>query len=189
MDEWQQSGKTASDAVLVKITTQNLAEHNSSVGFSPSALQAGYPNKAWCSDNILFSNIPLNGNNTKDALYYDGYESSKLIREEAQERGLTIPAFSYAYDCTVEMAGETLHGYVASYGQMTEMDINKTIIDEVIKVLYGDAAKLFSTLFSFNKWTSTQGNSSGSWFYSVGSEQHYSRQKTSSYMVLPVFVC
>lgn len=189
LDEWQESGKTAEDAALIKITTQNLAEHNGSIGISPSALQTGYPYKQWCTHEVKFNNIPVNGNNKNDALYYDGYKASKLIREEAEERGLTVPAFSYAYDCMVEMAGETLHGYVASYGQMAEMDINNTIIDEVIKVLYGDAAKLFSMLFTLNKWTSTQGNSSGSWFYSTGSERHYSMQKTSSCMVLPVFVC
>lgn len=187
LDEWQQLGKMASDAVLVKITTQNLAEHNSSVGFSPSALQAGYPNKSWCSQNILFNHIPLNGNNTKDALYYDGYESSKLIREEAQERGLTIPAFSYAYDCTVEMAGETLHGYVASVGQMAEMNINKTVVDNVIKALYGDTAKLFSPLFTQGKWTSTQASVSNAWKFTnvVTSDVKFYQGVT----VLPVFAC
>lgn len=187
LDGWQESGKTAEDAVLVKITTQNLAEHNSSVGFSPSALQANYPNKAWCSQSILFSHIPLNGNNTKDALYYDGYESSKLIREEAQERGLTVPAFSYAYDCTVEMAGETLHGYVASVGQMAEMNINKTIVDNAIKALYGDTAKLFSPLFTHKIWTSTQASISNAYvlFNMITNEIKSYESPT----VLPVFAC
>lgn len=187
LDEWRESGKTAEDAVLVKITTKNLAEHNSSVGFSPSALQAGYPSKQWCTQNVLFNNIPENGNNTKDALYYEGYKSSKLIREEAQERGLTIPAFSYAYGCTVEMAGETLHGYVASVGQMAEMNINKTIIDEVIKVLYGDMAKLFSPLFTMTKWTSTQLNAASAWNFSSTASSYGS--KSSSFVVLPVYAC
>ena len=186
LDEWQESGKTADDAVLVKITTKNLAEHNSSVGFSPSAMQAGYPRRAWCSQNIQFNNIPENGNNTNDALYYDGYKSSKLIREEAQERGLTIPAFSYAYGCTVEMAGETLHGYVASVGQMAEMNINKTIIDEVIKVLYGDMAKLFSPLFTTQNWTSTQRNATSAWCYSSSAGYYV---KSGSNVVLPVYAC
>lgn len=186
LDEWQQSGKTAQDAALVKITTQNLAVHNSSVGFSPSALQAGYPSKQWCSQNILFSNIPENGNNPKHALYYDGYKSSKLIREEAQERGLSVPAFTYAYDCTVEMAGETLHGYVASLGQMADMNINRTVVDNVIKALYGDTAKLFSPLFTQTKWTSTQYNATGAWNFSSGAS---SGGKSLSYVVLPVYDC
>ena len=186
LDEWQQSGKTKEDAALVKITTQNLAGHNSSVGFSPSALQAGYPSKQWCTQNVLFNNIPTNGNNTNDALYYDGYKSSKLIREEAQERGLTIPAFSYAYECTVDMAGETLHGYIASVGQMSEMNINRTVVDNVIKALYGDTAKLFSSLFVDTKWTSTQNNATLAWRCSSSA---ISGVKSSSYVVLPVYAC
>ena len=187
LDEWQESGKTAEDAALVKITTQNLAEHNVSVGFSPSALQAGYPSKQWCTQNIQFNNIPLNGNNTKDALYYDGYKASKLIREEAEERTLSTPAISYAYDCTVEIAEEVLHGYIASLGQMHEMNINKAIVDEVVMALYGANAKLFSLLFTQNKWTSTQYNVTNAWSYSYKEANIYN--KGYSYVVLPVFAC
>ena len=188
LDEWQESDKTAEDAALVKITTQNLAEHNGSVGFSPAALQAGYPSKQWCTQNIQFNNIPINGNNTNDALYYDGYKSSKLIREEAEERSLTVPAFSYAYDCTVNMAEEVLHGYVASLGQMSEMNINKAIVDEVVEALYGASAKLFSPLFAtHNKWTSTQYNATNAWNYS--SKTIFNYNKENIIVVLPVFAC
>lgn len=186
LDEWQESGKTAEDAVLVKITTQNLAEHNGSLGFSPSALQAGFPYKQWCTQNIQFNNIPIDGNNTNDALYYDGYKSSKLIREEAEERNLTVPAFSYAYDCTVNMAEEVLHGYVASLGQMFEMNINKAIVDDVVMALYGASAKLFSPLFTHIKWTSSQLNATNVWYYGSGVGNS---GKSSSCVVLPVFAC
>lgn len=187
LDEWQESGKTAEDAVLVKITTQNLAEHNSSVGFSPSALQAGYPSKAWCTQKVLFNSIALNGGNTTSELYYDGYKASKLIREEAQERGLIVPAFSYAYDCTVEMAGETLHGYVASVGQMAEMNINKIIVDNVINALYGNTAKVFSLLFGETiKWTSAQYKTDNGWGFV---ERQTFGIKINSNVVIPVFVC
>lgn len=186
LDEWQESDKTAEDAALVKITTQNLAEHNGSVGFSPAALQAGYPSKQWCTQNVLFSNIPTNGNNTNDALYYDGYKSSKLIREEAEERSLTVPAFSYAYDCTVNMAEEVLHGYIASLGQMYEMNINKAIVDDVVMALYGASAKLFSPLFAHIKWTSSQLNATNVWYYGSGTGNN---DKSRSCVVLPVFAC
>lgn len=187
LDEWQESGKTAEDAVLVKITTQNLAEHNGSLGFSPSALQAGFPYKQWCTQNLQFNNIPINEGNTNDALYYDGYKSSKLIREEAEERNLTVPAFSYAYDCTVNMAEEVLHGYVASLGQMSEMNINKAIVDEVVKALYGASAKLFSPLFTQNKCTSTQFNAMNIWTF-INTPNNYS-SKSGNSIVLPVYAC
>ena len=187
LDEWQESGKTADDAVLVKITTQNLAEHNSSVGFSPSALQAGYQSKQWCTKMVMFNNIPSNGNNTQDELYYDGYKASKQIREEAQEKGLIVPAFSYAYDSTVEMAGETLHGYVASVGQMVEMNINKIIVDNVINALYGNTAKAFSALFEETiKLTPAQHNVNFCWAFT---NIAVFTPKTNTILVLPVFAC
>ena len=186
-DEWQAAGKTTEEAVLIKLVTQNLANGNNCFGFSPVALQKGYPSKQWCTQAVLFNNIPANGKDTKDALYYDGYKSSKLIREEAQERNLTVPAFSFAYDCTVEMAGETLHGYMASFGQAAEMFINKAIVDDVIKVLYGSNAQQLSSLFSRNLWTSTQGDVANAWFFS--DKLNNRSTKPHYFCVVPVFAC
>lgn len=185
-DEWQAAGKTAEEAVLIKLVTQNLANGNSCFGFSPAALQAGYPSKQWCTQNVQFDNIPLNGNNVNDALYYNGLKSSKLVREEAEERGLSIPLFTYAYEQTVDLADAQLHGFILTIGQMIETNVNKTLVDEVVKVLYGSNAKLFSALFSQNKWTSTQSNATYAWFFS---SSPYTNSKSLSLMALPVFAC
>ena len=186
-DEWQAAGKAAEEAVLIKLVTQNLANGNNCFGFSPAALQAGYPSKQWCTQNTQFNNIPLNGNNVKDALYYNGLKSSKLVREEAEERGLSVPLFTYAYEQTVNLADVQLHGFILTVGQMTEVNVNKTPVDEVVKVLYGSNAKLFSALFSQGKWTSTQNNATNAWYF-YSSPTSYSRKSTSS-MALPVFAC
>lgn len=185
-DEWQAAGKTAEEAVLVKLVTQNLANGNNCFGFSPAALQAGYPNKQWCTQNVQFNNIPLNGNNVNDALYYSGLKSSRLVREEAEERGLSVPLFAYAYEQTVNLADVQLHGFILAIGQMMEMNVNKTLVDEVVNMLYGSNAKLFSALFSQNKWTSTQGNVTGVWIFNFSPDI---RPKSNSYMALPVFAC
>lgn len=186
-DEWQAAGKTAEEAVLIKLVTQNLANGNNCFGFSPAALQAGYPNKQWCTQNVRFNNIPLNGNNVNDALYYSGLKSSKLVREEAEERGLSVPLFTYAYEQTVDLADVQLHGFILAIGQMIETNVNKTLVDEVVKVLYGSNAKLFSSLFSQGKWTSTQFNATNAWIFS--STPNFSTPKSISYMALPVFAC
>lgn len=185
-DEWQAAGKTAEEAVLIKLVTQNLANGNNCFGFSPVALQKGYPNKQWCTQNIQFNNIPLDGNNVKDALYYNGVETSKLVREEAEERGLSIPLFTYAYEQTVNLADVQLHGFILTIGQMAEANVNKTLVDEVVKMLHGSNAKLFSSLFSQWKWTSTQLSASGAWFFS---SRPGSNLKAGSYLALPVFAC
>lgn len=188
LDEWQESGKTKEDVVLIKLTTQNLAEHNGGICFSPSALQSGYPNKQWCTQNVVFNNILINGNNVKDPLYYDGYKSSKLIREEAEGRGLTIPAFSYAYDSTVEVAGETLHGYIASLGELLELNANKDLLDNVINVIYGTSAKLFSQLFVniISKWSSAQ-SSTDAWYFN--SKENKGNKTFGGYIAMTVFAC
>lgn len=185
-DEWQAAGKTTEEAVLIKLVTQNLANGSNCFGFSPAALQAGYPNKQWCTQNVRFNNIPLNGNNVNDALYYNGLKSSKLVREEAEERGLTVPLFTYAYEQTVNLADAQLHGFILTLGQMIETNINKTLVDEVVKMLYGSNAKLFSALFSRNKWTSTQSTATNAWFF-YASPNNYT--KSGSLMALPVFAC
>ena len=185
-DEWQAAGKTAEEAVLIKLVTQNLANGNNCFGFSPAALQQGYPNKQWCTQNVQFNNIPLNGNNVNDALYYNGLKSSKLVREEAEERGLSVPLFAYAYEQTVNLAEVQLHGFILTIGQMIEANVNKTLVDEVVKMLHGSNAKLFSALFSQGKWTSTQYTATNAWtFYS----SPYNANKTYSNLALPVFAC
>lgn len=185
-DEWQAAGKTAEEAVLIKLVTQNLANGNNCFGFSPAALQAGYPNKQWCTQNTQFNNIPLNGDNVKDALYYDGVKQSKLVREEAEERGLSIPLFTYAYEQTVDLADVQLHGFILTIGQMAEANVNKVLVDEVVKMLHGGNAKLFSALFSQWKWTSTQSLATGAWFFSSSPS---SGSKSAGFVALPVFAC
>ena len=185
-DEWQAAGKTTEEAVLIKLVTQNLANGNNCFGFSPAALQAGYPNKQWCTQDVQFNNIPLNGNNVNDALYYNGLKSSRLVREEAEERGLSVPLFTYAYEQTVDLADVQLHGFILAIGQMIETNVNKTLVDEVVKVLYGSNAKLFSALFSQNKWTSTQYYATVAWRFSSSPAVN---TRSSSFMALPVFAC
>lgn len=185
-DEWQAAGKTTEEAVLIKLVTQNLANGNNCFGFSPAALQAGYPNKQWCTQNVQFNNISLNGNNVKDALYYDGAKSSRLVREEAEERGLSIPLFTYAYEQMVDLADVQLHGFILTVGQMTEAKVNKTLVDEVVKMLHGGNATLFSSLFAKGVWTSTQLNATAAWYFN---SSPYYGTKSGSIMALPVFAC
>ena len=185
-DEWQAAGKTAEEAVLIKLVTQNLANGNNCFGFSPAALQKGYPDKLWCTQEIQFNNIPLDGNNVKDALYYNGAESSKLVREEAEERGLSVPLFTYAYEQTVNLADVQLHGFILTIGQMAEANVNKTLVDEVVKMLHGSNAKLFSSLFTQWKWTSTQSNAPRAWYFGSRPNSNF---KSNSNLALPVFAC
>lgn len=100
--------------------------------------------------------------------------------------GTTLSLGTYAYEQTVDLADVQLHGFILTIGQMTEANVNKTLVDGVVRMLYGGNAKLFSSLFSQWKWTSTQGNAKVAWFFSV--MRGYT-EKSVSYMALPVFAC
>lgn len=185
-DEWQAAGKTAEEAVLVKLVTQNLANGNNCFGFSPAALQAGYPTKQWCTQDVLFNNIPLNGNDVKHTLYYNGLKTSKLVREEAEERGLSVPLFTYAYEQMVNLADIQLHAFILTIGQMFELKYNVTLVDDAIVKLYGIGAKTISSLFDKYKWTSMQSYIGSAWCFSSA---RVSLGKSLNYMALPVFAC
>lgn len=108
------------------------------------------------------------------------------MREEAEERGLSIPLFTYAYEQTVDLADVQLHGFILTIGQMREMNVNKTLVDEVVKMLHGGNAKLFSALFSQWEWTSTQRSEKNAWIFSSSPFFYF---KSGDFMALPVFAC
>lgn len=100
--------------------------------------------------------------------------------------GTTLSLGTYAYEQTVDLADVQLHGFILTIGQMMEADVNKTLVDEVVRMLHGSNAKLFSSLFSQWKWTSTQSYASSAWFF--GSSPSFNT-KSNSFMALPVFAC
>lgn len=100
--------------------------------------------------------------------------------------GTTLSLGTYAYEQTVNLADVQLHGFILTIGQMTEANVNKTLVDEVVKMLHGSNAKLFSSLFSQLKWTSMQYGVVDAWAFSSSSGGHV---KSNRFMALPVFAC
>lgn len=129
-----------------------------------------------------------NGNNVKDANYYNGESSSYLIRQEAQERSLSVPAFDYAYGQIFNLGGEDLHGFVMSVGQEYVHVANIGIIKQVLETLYGEtvATDYYNFVMKKYRWTSTQINATHACGFSI-SVVNYSKMTT--FVVLPVFAC
>ena len=100
--------------------------------------------------------------------------------------GTTLSLGTYAYEQTVDLADVQLHGFILTIGQMTEANVNKTLVDEVVKILYGGNAKLFSSVFAQNKWTSMQFNATSAYFFS---SSPFNYLKSANYVALPVFAC
>lgn len=188
LEEWQTAGKTAEEAAAIKVADANLTLNRGTfmIRISDMLAPTALPKKSWCTQDLRFGSIALNGNNTKDANYYNGESSSFLVRQEAVERSLSVPAFDYAYEQIFSIAGHELHGFLMSVGQDYVHIANIGIIKQVLTALYGEevSTAYYNFVMNQRRWTSTQGNATVAWSYSSSANFN---NKSGSYYVLPVF--
>lgn len=188
LEEWQAAGKTAEEAVAIKVADAPLTLNRGTfmIRISDMLAPTALPKKSWCTQNLQFDSIALNGNNTKDANYYNGESSSFLVRQEAVERSLSVPAFDCAYEQIFSIAGHELHGFLMSIGQGYVHIANIGIIKQVLTALYGEevATAYYNFVMKQYRWTSTQSNATNAWNYSSSANNN---NKSNSYYVLPVF--
>lgn len=191
IEDWVAAGKNADDAVAIKVADASLSINHGTFCIRTSDIKnvSKLISTSWCTQNLQFNSIALNGNSVKDANYYNGESSSFLIRQEAQERSLSVPAFDYAYGQIFNLGGEDLHGFVMSVGQEYVHVANIGIIKQVLETLYGEtvATDYYNFVMSKkNRWTSTQNSVSSAWFFNSsngdGTKEFYC-------LVLPVFAC
>lgn len=190
IEDWVAAGRNADDAVAIKVADASLSINHGTFCIRTSDIKnvSKLISTSWCTQNLQFNSIALNGNNVKDANYYNGESSSYLIRQEAQERSLSVPAFDYAYGQIFNLGGEDLHGFVMSVGQEYVHVANIGIIKQVLETLYGEtvATDYYNFVMKKYRWTSTQSNAPSAWsFSSVASING----KSNGYMLLPVFPC
>ena len=190
LEEWQAAGKTADEAVAIKVADANLTLNRGTfmIRISDMLAPTALPKNSWCTQDLRFDSIALDGNNTKDANYYNGESSSFLVRQEAVERSLSVPAFDYAYEQIFSIAGHELHGFLMSVGQDYVHIANIGIIKQVLTALYGEekATAYYNFVMNQRRWTSTQGIATAAWSFS--SSAYYDTKSVSLY-VLPVFAC
>lgn len=190
IEDWVAAGKNADDAVAIKVADASLSINHGTFCIRTNDIKnvSKLISKSWCTQDLQFNSIALNGNNVKDANYYNGESSSFLIRQEAQERSLSVPAFDYAYGQIFNLGGEDLHGFVMSVGQEYVHVANIGIIKQVLETLYGEtvATDYYNFVMKEYRWTSTQINATHA--CPVSSSAINSR-KSTSLNVLPVFAC
>lgn len=190
IEDWVAAGRNADDAVAIKVADASLSINHCTFCIRTSDIKnvSKLISTLWCTQKLQFNSIALNGNNVKDANYYNGESSSFLIRQEAQERSLSVPAFDYAYAQIFNLGGEDLHGFVMSVGQEYVHVANIGIIKQVLETLYGEtvATGYNNFVIEKNRLTSTQYNSSNAWNYNSSA---LTNPKIYSLVVLPVFPC
>lgn len=191
IEDWVAAGRNADDAVAIKVADASLSINHGTFCIRTSDIKnvSKLISTPWCTQNLQFNSIALNGNNVKDANYYNGESSSFLIRQEAQERSLSVPAFNYAYGQIFNLGGEDLHGFVMSVGQEYVHVANIGIIKQVLETLYGEtvATDYYNFIMKRQRWTSTQYDTANAWNY--GSSASNSNPKMYGFVVLPVFAC
>ena len=186
LEEWKAGGYDNSTAVLIKLTNENLALADNIICLRISDMQkSANVSKQWCTEQVQFNSISLNGNSTSDFLYYKGKESSQYIMAEAEEKGRSVPAFVWANSQSVEIGGKTYHGYVGSVGQWVTLWANVDAVDDILQELKRDSTYLLSTTSSTWKWTSTQYTAGGAWGFTAA--PNYGNFKSNSNLVVPFF--
>ena len=190
IEDWVAAGKSADEAVAIKVADQNLRLNRGTFVIRCNDLKdmTKLQKYQWCTQNLQFTSIALNGNTSSDPNYWNGEQSSFLVRQEAEERSLSVPAFAFAYGQSLEIGGETLNGFLMSVGQEYVHISNAGTIREVLRALFGDsvADAYYKFVNGQSRWTSTQGNASNAWGCS---SQASNLIKYYSYYVLPVFAC
>lgn len=192
IEDWVAAGRNADDAVAIKVADASLSINHGTFCIRTSDIKnvSKLISTTWCTKNLQFNSIALNGNNVKDANYYNGESSSFLIRQEAQERSLLVLAFDYAYGQIFNLGGEDLHGFVMSVGQEYVHVANIGIIKQVLETLYGEtvATDYYNFVMKKKRWTSTQFNEV-TVFYADSTIDNFYGERIKVYMVLPVFAC
>ena len=190
LEDWIAAGRNADDAVAIKIADATLISHQGAFCIKTADMKntAKKQELSWCTRNVLFNSIASIGNNVNDENFYSGNTSSRLVRQEAQERSLSVPAFDYAYSTTLTLGGEELRGFIMSAGQELVHVANLEPIKEILAALFGaDTADAYVAYIKNSlRWTSTQHLSAYGW--SCTSELSYNI-KDNKNVVLPVYPC
>lgn len=193
IEDWVAAGRNADDAVAIKVADASLSINKGTFCIRTSDIKnvSKLLSMAWCTQNLQFNSIAQNGNNVKDANYYNGESSSFLIRQEAQERSLSVPAFDYAYGQIFNLGGEDLHGFIMSVGQEYVHVANIGIIKQVLETLYGEtvATGYYNFMMGKQRWISTQYNKDNVFYANNNSIDSFYGERTKAYKVLPVFAC
>ncbi len=190
IDNWVATGRDSEEVVALKVADSTLMINKGTFMIRTSDLRnmSKLPRLPWCTQQLLFTSIASNGNVSSDANYYNGESSTFLIRQEAQERSLSVPAADYAYNQVFCIGGQDLHGFKMSAGQEFIHMANASPIKQILTTLYGEDVGNTYYKFVMNnwRWTSSQGGAGSAWMYTSGAS---SNSKTVSGFVLPVFAC
>lgn len=190
LEEWVAAGRNADDAVAIKIADATLISHQGAFCIKTADMKniAQLQKLEWCTQRVSFNSIALDGNNVNDENFYRGSTSSFLVRQEAQERSISVPAIDFAYNTTLTLGGEELRGFIMSVGQEFIHVANLETIKEILTALFGSStATAYETYVKkIARWTSTQSADSIAYGFLFLQSSLF---KDAIHSVLPIYAC
>ena len=192
-DAWEASGKDKTHLVFVCIKTLDTQRYGGDIYISIDLLAnfAQIPNKQWVNQNVQFKNIPLNGTDNSDTQYYkfayNGLVATITIIAEGDERGIETPFCDYCHSKTVDCAGEAWQGYGPTLEQWKLAWANIDYVVDAVNLKFPELGVSVNN-YKGNKWTATQGDATGSFFFGTAMYS-YSNGKNFAYLAVPFFAC
>ena len=191
-DDWEASGNDNSKLMFMRIATLETQRYKGDIlisidkmaDFSKVAVT-----KQWCDQNVEFKNIPLNGLDTNNSNWtrfaYNGLLATQTIIAEGDERGLTTGAADYCYSSTIANGDKLYQGYLPTVYQWELTWQNMDIVIDAISKKYPEL-NVNKTVFSGNKWTSTQIFANSSIYFATAVSYG---NKSVSYLAIPFYAC
>lgn len=191
-DDWETSGNDNSKLMFVRIATLATQRYKGDIlisidkmaDFSKVAV-----NKRWCNNNVMFENMPIDGQDTNNTNWsrfaYNGLLATQTIIAEGDERELTTDAADYCYSSTITNGDKLYQGYLPTANQWELTWQNIDVVIDAINKKYPDI-NANKTVFGVGKWTSTQSINNNSFYFS---SNVYSNLKNYSFLAFPFYAC
>ena len=180
-EEFVDSGRDGSDAVLIKIVNYDLASSGNIFGIDIDDIANGtYLDKSyrWCVSNAQFNTIPLNEQSC------NGLSNTINIVNEAAEKALAAPAATYCLEHILDYGYMSLQGFLPAVLQKYSVVANEKELNTMLAYVRPDATYNFTKFCDTNTWTSDQRSADSAWWYSRSASHN---GKVSSFAVLPFY--
>ena len=180
-EEFVDSGRDGSDAVLIKIVNYDLASSGNIFGIDIDDIANGsYLQKTykWCVSYVEFITIPLNAQSA------NGLSNTINIVNEAAEKALAAPAATYCLEHILDYGYMSLQGFLPAVLQKYSVVANEKELNAMLAYVRPDATYNFTKFCDTQTWTSDQQSARNAWRYarSAGGDN-----KNVTYVVLPFY--
>ena len=175
------SGRDGSDAILIKIVNYEVASTGNIFGILIDDIADGTylkNSRSWCVSQVQFTSIPLN---TYSA---NGLSNTINIVNEGGERSLTTAAATYCLDLMLDYAGMSLQGFLPAVLQKYAVVANESELNEMLAYVRPNAKYNFTKFCDTNTWTSDQGRAAYAYYCGRSAGSSF---KSNSYPVLPFY--